>query len=65
MKREALSAMREAIRAHEHGRSVVHTRRPLAEFMGEWLPAVRFGLAVIRADMPMCGRPTRLALAPE
>ena len=40
-KREAASAMREAIRAHEQGRSVVQTGRTVLEFMEEWLPAVR------------------------
>ena len=43
-RKEAATAMREAISAHERGRSVSRTRRTVADFLLEWHPAMRASL---------------------
>jgi integrase len=43
-KREAEKALREAIGAHERGRSVTRSRRTVESFLVEWHQAVRAGL---------------------
>lgn len=43
-RREATRALREALTAHERGRSVRHNRKTVADFLGEWHAAVRPGV---------------------
>jgi integrase len=43
-RREAAQALREALSAHERGRSVRHNRKTVAEFLDEWHAAVRPGV---------------------